>query len=312
MSILEESKDFPTDELLIYLVRLQLIRNKAASVAWEHMGPAGDEDNRVPQRFYFQALNSQLEQFKRSIPPALRSNGNHNPEPSWFFSGSLTLPTVILQFSILETVLSLHDHCLSTSKETSFDPDAQIRRMENLWTCFTTVKSFFNSFLSLESFPISSYPQISMTVFIQKAHCLVALFQLSTFELAGIPWDRQRVLEELNFGDVARTLADRWDKVPVSAVLNSDFRSENDESPWTFGRRAILFLLNWWETKIAPKLSKSADQGVEETLADASKTLDQQEGDTMDFAPVNLDFLDDVWMKDMLGGGFEYFREPFF
>jgi hypothetical protein len=145
---------------------------------------------------------------------------------------------------------------------------------------------------------------------------MVALFRLSTFETPGIPWDRQRVIAELNFGELIRTWAERWEGVPNAAGLDINKEGENEESPWCYTRKLLLVILNWWEVKIAPKIAadtrKSGGQGTEENTAmDTTKTPGQQPME-MDFAVANLDLLDDVWMKDILGGGYEFFRDPYF
>lgn len=75
MQILEEKRDFPTDLLLVYLVRVQVICNKIAAAPWNDT--FGILSTKVPSDFYTKALKSQLEDLKRSIPVELQSNGNY-------------------------------------------------------------------------------------------------------------------------------------------------------------------------------------------------------------------------------------------
>jgi hypothetical protein len=80
LRVLEEEKDYPTDLLLVYLVRVQLICNKGASSTWDDI--FGDSAAQVPPNFYAKTLKSQLDDLERSIPPELKSNGIPTP-PLW-------------------------------------------------------------------------------------------------------------------------------------------------------------------------------------------------------------------------------------
>lgn len=73
LRLLEEKKDYPTDNLLVYLVRVQLICNQGAASTWNDI--FGAVETRVPADFYVKTLKSQLDDLDRSIPPELKSNG---------------------------------------------------------------------------------------------------------------------------------------------------------------------------------------------------------------------------------------------
>jgi hypothetical protein len=69
---LEEKKDCPTDGLLVYLVRVQLICNRAST------SPLNDTFGDVvgvPMDFFIKTLKAQLQELERSIPPDLKRNG---------------------------------------------------------------------------------------------------------------------------------------------------------------------------------------------------------------------------------------------
>ncbi len=73
LDLLETSRDFPTDALLVYLVRVQLICNKATLQNLNAI--IADSDSHLPIDFYIKTLKSQLDQVERSIPPELKENG---------------------------------------------------------------------------------------------------------------------------------------------------------------------------------------------------------------------------------------------
>lgn len=73
LRLLEEKNDSPTDGLLVYIVRVQLICNDVAAVPWNDA--FGSTGSGVPQDFYVKTFTSQLEELRRAIPPELESNG---------------------------------------------------------------------------------------------------------------------------------------------------------------------------------------------------------------------------------------------
>ncbi|KAF2188861.1 hypothetical protein K469DRAFT_564540 [Zopfia rhizophila CBS 207.26] len=292
LRLLEEKKDYSTDQFLVYLTRVQLIRNQAATVVWTDTLPTGNASDGLPKDFYVHTFKSQIEELKRSVPSELKSNAT-------------------LQLHILETVISIHEHSLtaSPSKDVSFDSSAHLRRAESLWACLTATKSWFNTFFSLDLFPLSCYAQVTMAIFTQMAHCLVTLFRLSTFESAGVYWDRQRVRQELDFAEVLKTWLKRWRGALDATGL--DIRLNEDEaSTWGFSNKILSGILNWWEVRIAPRLAnKSENEGMEGSMPMNTSTIsNQQQVETIDLASMNLDFSDDVWMMDVLGG-YEHFGE---
>lgn len=73
LKVLEEEKDCPTDELLVRLVRVQLICNRGSALAWNDV--LGDADVGVPTDLYVKSLKLQLENLEHSVPQELNSYG---------------------------------------------------------------------------------------------------------------------------------------------------------------------------------------------------------------------------------------------
>ena len=71
--MLEEQKDFPSDGLLVRLVRLRLIAEKVIDISWSGMAE-GDHFTRPLVTFYLKSLQAQLNDFKSSIPSELTDN----------------------------------------------------------------------------------------------------------------------------------------------------------------------------------------------------------------------------------------------
>jgi hypothetical protein len=225
-----------------------------------------------------------------------------------------------LQLQILNTTVSIHEHSLrSPHKSSSSDPAAQLQELENLWTCLTAVKSWFNNFYSLEVFPLSNYPHFSMAILSQMAHCLVALFRLSTFESPNIPWDHQRIRsEELDLGEILAIMVDRWEKVPQAAGIETCPQrvGERDEQwagdPWSHARKRIQGIKDWWQARVTatrgmdtPENTRAEDNGAMDELG-----LQGQQMEAMELGAMNMETLDDMWIRGLLGGGYDINWDP--
>ena len=80
-----------------------------------------------------------------------------------------------------------------------------------------------------------------MAILTQMAHCLVALYRLSTFESPDIPWDRQRVRQELDLGDIIKLIADRWEQVPAAAGIEMGSRRVGERGDVSVGRIMVSY-----------------------------------------------------------------------
>lgn len=83
--LLEDVKEYPTDSLLVFLTKVQLIDNQAVDSA---SGYITGETNVLPAGIYSKILTSQLDDLKSSIPVELQSNCK-----------SFYIPTVLLYHS---------------------------------------------------------------------------------------------------------------------------------------------------------------------------------------------------------------------
>lgn len=223
---------------------------------------------------------------------------------------------VIMQLQILNTIISIHEHSLNIEQSSgvSYDPSAELHRIENLSTCLTAIRTFISTFFFGEGFPASCYTEISLSLFTQASHCVVTLFRLSILELQSGAWDRQRVIKEVNFGEVLNVWAKNLQILPEAAGLHISPGIATEECSWHYGRRMLSLIINWWEAKIVPKLDAHANKTKPTSLDDnliendgAINLSNVQAGNSEEF---DMDFLDEAWMRDVFPRSFEYLREP--
>src|ERR1700761_6557945 len=72
--VLEQSREYVTDEILLHLVRIQLIKNKASSIHWTEPSVQASISSKLRQDFYLNTLDSQIQDIKYSLPEHLKAN----------------------------------------------------------------------------------------------------------------------------------------------------------------------------------------------------------------------------------------------
>ncbi|KAL3426836.1 zn 2cys6 transcription factor [Phlyctema vagabunda] len=296
LNILEATEEFSTDKLLVSLVRMQLITNKASPTIWYEI--FSDSGAQLPPALYFKALQAQLNDLERSLPPDLKSN-------------------VCMRLDVLSVTIGIHDYSLEThSKFTSSDPTAILQRTESLWTCLMAIKSWFELFFNLDIFPLTSYPHISMTQFSQMAHCIVVLYRLATLEAPGLQWDRKRVRQELDLGNVLKVMTERWALVPPAAGIEMGARHTDElgeehcaDNPWTHTRRKVYGISRFWEAKLAAMAAEAAEKEKDAGEPVAENGVPNVPGvaqtEVLDFEPIEMDMLNENWIRDFLAGGYD-------
>ena len=80
----DSSEDTSSDLFLVQIIRIQLIIEKIAQAPWHDPSFGAAE---IPPQFFIHALEAQLENTRKEIPPALAKNG------------TLTCPNILVAFT---------------------------------------------------------------------------------------------------------------------------------------------------------------------------------------------------------------------
>ena len=151
------------------------------------------------------------------------------------------------------------------------------QRLDSLYACLNATKSWFDLFLGL---PAASYVGFSIPIFTQMAHCIIALFRLLTLD--DPVWDRGLARDTTNLSLILGKVVEKLSQVKLAANLDHGVSEDKDTFSWT--ARTIRATKTWWEAKLS---AESAD----------NVALDETLGGT------NLEFSDDMWLKDIIGQG---------
>ena len=120
-----------------------------------------------------------------------------------------------------------------------------------------------------------------MPIFTQMAFCILALFRLSTFD--DPVWDRGLVRETADLSLILGQIVEKNTQVKAMAKLDPD--TSEDKDLFSGNARTIKAIKTWWDAKVAAELNDNS-MGLNETLGE-----------------MNMEFFDDVWLRDIFGQG---------
>ena len=232
---------------------------------------------KAPSSFYLKALQQRLQDFKGQIPPELLQDSGLNSKFISKVSYADTVNSEVLQLQIYSTELVIHEVALS--KGDHFGPGPDLQRLDCLFSCLNAIRHWFEIFLTL---PIAEYFGVSMAVCIQLAHCMIALYRLSTFECQE--WDRSQVRNFANLSEILDRLISNFAQVKTTLELDQGILEDKDIFYVT--SRTLSHIKTWWDSKITA-----------EPVGPDSINLDESMGE------VPMDFFDDAWLQDVLGIG---------
>ncbi|KAE8404914.1 hypothetical protein BDV37DRAFT_103460 [Aspergillus pseudonomiae] len=164
LEILASTKECVGDELLVWLVRIQLVVDKSY-----HLRRDGENSHSSP--LVTDLLQSQLDSIKRQIPSQLTKNN-----------------VISMYFSNAE--LAIHEVFIKAPIPTNC-PDPQ--GLKSLHISLLATKSWLDVWLCV---PPEHYLAVSFTILFQFCRALVNLFKLSTLDDPS--WDKNAVQDSVN------------------------------------------------------------------------------------------------------------------
>ncbi|KAH8896118.1 MFS general substrate transporter [Thozetella sp. PMI_491] len=201
LQILEDKKEYQTDEILVLLVELQRVIEKARLSPW-HRGNLSGNDLQPgpPPSFYIAALESDFNEVKRQVPVSLANNGPSSDALLGFMN---------------HTQLVIHEY--SISKSTSFAKSSDFRYLEDRYSCLANIKSFYDHFFTI---PPSAYVGFSIFTFLHLSHYSASLYRLSTLEDPA--WDKNTVIQTMNVARMWQRTAEHMDQVAAATGMVQD------------------------------------------------------------------------------------------
>lgn len=168
-------------------------------------------------------------------------------------------------------------HEISLSKSSAVVNSPGFQRLDSLYACLHAIKSWFDLFLDL---PPASYVGFSIPIPIQMAQCIIGLFRLLTLD--DPVWDRGLVRDTANLSLILERSIEKYTQ--VKSVMGLDRGASEDVDIFSGTATKLGSIKSWWDAKVAAEMKDR--MGLDETLGE-----------------LNMDLLDDVWLRDILGQG---------
>ncbi|GAB1320540.1 Transcription factor domain-containing protein [Madurella fahalii] len=193
---LHSQMEYPTDELLVHLVRAQQL---SQSISQGHARRnATPRENQVPEAAFVQGLRDRIRAFAVGLPPHIRVN------PS--IIGHLQVAELILYENILPelswcplSVLSGGQQSAAPTPGSTADPDPE--HLELLWTCVRAVRAYMTNRFANE---IGDYPRYMCMSSFDLTYVFLTMLKLASLQVPG--WDLARARDELCFDDCVTQL----------------------------------------------------------------------------------------------------------
>lgn len=74
LQVVESSREYPTDQMLVHLVRIQLVKNKISKINWIEISSPGSIGTQLRQEFYMKTFVAQIKELELALPEDLKSN----------------------------------------------------------------------------------------------------------------------------------------------------------------------------------------------------------------------------------------------
>ncbi|KAI8244231.1 Efflux pump mlcE [Colletotrichum sp. SAR 10_96] len=205
LQILDSHVTVPSDQALVALVRMQLLKEEAGRLSWRpEVTYDATDGSRTPPSMYVKLLQGQLQKILQNLPTELQSSD-----------------TIISQLHCAE--LSIQEIALSSKTNACVPANLpDVARLDILYACLHAVKAWFEHFFTL---PPAAYYAIPFTFFAQLSQCVIALYRLTIFE--DPVWDRTSVRNTIDLIATLDEVGDRFMRVCSEAGLNIDVEEGN-------------------------------------------------------------------------------------
>lgn len=190
-------------------------------------------------------------------------------------------------------------HEVAFSKSPLSDNSQGFHRLECLYACLNATKSWFDLFLTVLP---ASYIEFSLSVFTQLAHCVIVLYRLSTFEHPD--WDVVSARETANLLFYLEQVVKKMSSVKQAAGL--DTGKGDDIDIYSITCQKLGSIKTWWDAKLAVDRMRGPHGASLQSDTIVDSAVSSQDA----FMRIDLNLPDDVWLRELLPGPWDYTYDP--
>jgi len=279
------------DQCAVALVRIQLLAEKIGQSPWH--GRPDFVGHPAPPGLYLDSLQDQVKKLGDELTSSLNENSKSTLH-AIFVALLYTVLTnvkvsVLLSYHNLEVLL--YKVGLSKSPKLYSFTDRDFHRLEYLFSCLQAVKSFFDAFFTI---PPAKYHCLSVPMLSHVTWNMGILQLMTTFDHPD--WSTTFAKQTLDFVGVIEELAKRFSE--VKSAIGYDSHTADDLDIFSQSAKRMATIRVYFVNRAA----NISEQPPEDTRIEPVNVemLDFASGGDM------MDFLDDAWMRDILGAPWEF------
>ncbi|OJJ36146.1 hypothetical protein ASPWEDRAFT_134843 [Aspergillus wentii DTO 134E9] len=271
LKALEHTKEAPGDEVLVYLVKLQLIASKATTVRVQ----IGDVESEQSTRLigpYVSSLNSQLASIKSQMPAHLVTNN-------------------VVQAMAFHTEITINELALLRVQHVLLSTDTDTQTMDSLLMCLAAVKSWLDTIIKFDG---TDYIGFNFPLWKQFRTIVLVLIRMAVLEDPA--WDVNLVRRTVNLPAVLDHI--------VSNLGNLVELEHGEENVYSKSVK-LLNGLKSWSLLVYNQVETQTCSILPEHVSNESFDDIQPQGVEQQMQSQNMDgfpsFGQDFWDADLFG-----------
>ncbi|POR34546.1 Uncharacterized protein TPAR_05276 [Tolypocladium paradoxum] len=266
LAVLEREGEQPLDEVLVALVKIQLIGEEAHKLLRRE---ATGETGQGPTYIFKAGLQSRLNEIQQRLPARLRS---HHVVKSQMYSVEAQVHSISLfaDQAIPETM-----------------------RISGKYACTKAARAWFDTFFAV---PLVEVPGLPFAVYVSMSHMQAVLYRLTTSEDPA--WDKEILRNTADLLALLDQTIDKFGKVGDVYSLKTD---DSEGTIFSKGARILRNVRNSWEPALSQYLGGSLPTPSSQAMScSAMEPRLMVENPLANDTP-SLDLNDMAWMTDIFG-----------
>ncbi|PYH87575.1 hypothetical protein BO71DRAFT_177541 [Aspergillus ellipticus CBS 707.79] len=265
----ETNTQCPSDAVLAFQVRLQMIAQKAVQVRDQH-------DTDLPIAFCTKALSAQLQDLKIHMSPELEKN-----------------ELLLAQLHYVE--LSIHETAYTANSDPLLPPSPRSvgsstlpswERLGCLWQSLEAIQAWVDVYYRINP---TEYVGFTVLMWAQLSRILVTLYRLST--RVDPAWDRRAVSKTVDFLEVADRITDRLEQV----CSEQDAPASDDI--WLHIGRLSRAVRTWVRLQMGRDRPEELPAWPGETPASTDTFMGDMDANLLQ----SIDFGNENWLESLVG-----------
>ncbi|KAJ3519886.1 hypothetical protein NM208_g13944 [Fusarium decemcellulare] len=265
LTVLERDREHPSDEVLVALVRYQLVADEAQKLLIRDvMGEA----SQAPTYVFRKSLLTKMQDIREGLSPNLPPN----------------------------KVLQAHSFAIEAQVNSVglfMQTIPVTQRIESMYSCLKAVRAWYDVFFAI---PLEELPGAPFSLYVQMSQIQVALYRLTTSEDPA--WDKDLVRNTADLLVLLDRIIDLFNQLDAIYHVRADL---DDDTLFAKGAKIMRNIRTSWEPALSRHLGSTPSSSTP-GVVNQQRSIPNSVQAAMNIPDANmLDFGDITWMSDVFG-----------